>query len=134
MCCVDHFAFAKLGRNGKVLHESSPRACGAHFKHAPIQVQTSRKLTVCHIFILEFLCLIHQLKKKQCCLALRNSISRNKEYGEKLLELKIEDTLRQCLNQNDQKCYDEVKSVLRDLGCQVELKELWTGTGKNLNN
>lgn len=72
--------------------------------------------------------------KKQCCLALRNSISRNKEYGEKLLELKIEDTLRQCLNQNDQKCYDEVKSVLRDLGCQVELKELWTGTGKNLNN
>jgi hypothetical protein len=65
---------------------------------------------------------------------LRNSISRNKEYGEKLLELKIEETLRQCLNQNDQKCYDEVKSVLRDLGCQVELKELWTGTGKNLNN
>jgi hypothetical protein len=26
--------------------------------------------------------------------------------------------------------FEEAKSVLRDLGCQIELKELWTGSGK----
>lgn len=67
-------------------------------------------------------------------MALRNSISRNRNLGSKLLELRIEEILRKILNQNDAQCYDEVKSVLRDLGCQVELKELWTGTGKNLDN
>ena len=53
---------------------------------------------------------------------------------EKLLELKIEDTLRQIMNDKDQQqCYEEAKALLRDLGCQVELKELWAGTGKNLS-
>jgi hypothetical protein len=65
---------------------------------------------------------------------LRNSISRNKEYGEKLNELKIEDILRQIMNQNNGQCYEEAKSVLRDLGCHIELKELWTGSGKALSN
>jgi hypothetical protein len=50
-----------------------------------------------------------------------------------LLELKIEDTLRQIMNEKDQHCYEEAKALLRDLGCQVELKELWAGTGKNLS-
>lgn len=67
-------------------------------------------------------------------MAMRNSISRNRNLGSKLLELRVEEILRKILNQNDPQCYDEVKSVLRDLGCQVELKELWTGTGKNLGN
>jgi hypothetical protein len=71
--------------------------------------------------------------KRQCCLALRNSISRNKALGDKLLELRAEEILRKILNQTDSQCHDEVKSVLRDLGCQVELKELWTGSGKKLD-
>ena len=36
------------------------------------------------------------------------------------------------MNQNDSTCFEEAKAVLRDLDCKVELKELWTGTGKNL--
>lgn len=27
-------------------------------------------------------------------------------------------------------CEDLAKAALRDLGCEVELKELWTGTGQ----
>ena len=38
------------------------------------------------------------------------------------------------MNEKDQQqCYEEAKALLRDLGCQVELKELWAGTGKNLS-
>ena len=66
-------------------------------------------------------------------MALRNSISRCRHLVEKLLELKIEDTLRQIMNDKDQHCCEEAKALLRDLGCQVELKELWAGTGKNLS-
>jgi hypothetical protein len=66
-------------------------------------------------------------------LALRNSISRNKEFCEKLLELKIEDTLRHIMN-TQPVVFEEAKSVLRDLGCQIELKELWTGSGKVMTN
>jgi len=65
-------------------------------------------------------------------LALRNSISRNRQLGEKLLELRIEEILQQIMKNSDLNCNDEVKAVLRDLGCNVELKELWIGTGKNL--
>jgi hypothetical protein len=70
--------------------------------------------------------------KKSCCLALRNSISRNRQLGDKLLELRIEEILLRIMKNPELKCNDEVKSVLRDLGCDIELKELWTGSGKNL--
>ena len=79
---------------------------------------------------------------------MRNSISRNRALGEKLLDLKIEDTLRQIMNQKKStggtggsgggggggggECHEEAKAVLRDLGCHIELKELWTGSGKVL--
>lgn len=70
---------------------------------------------------------------KQCCFALRNSISRNKSYGEKLLELKIEPILVDLMsNKEFASCHEDAKTVLRDLGCEIHLKELWTGTGKNL--
>ena len=36
------------------------------------------------------------------------------------------------MSQNDSTNFEEAKAVLRDLDCQVELKELWAGTGKNL--
>jgi len=32
----------------------------------------------------------------------------------------------------DQSCHDEAHAALRDLGCKVELKELWTGSGNQL--
>ena len=32
-----------------------------------------------------------------------------------------------CLGRNHKDCADEAKAALRDLGCAVHLKELWTG-------
>lgn len=113
-------------------------ACAALSSLLLRNVEGSQKLYECQAHqILVNLLSMHSSKAKfvkNCCLALRNSISRNRELGEKLIEIKIEEILRPILNQNDPVCFDEVKSVLRDLGCQVELKELWTGSGKNLNN
>jgi armadillo repeat-containing protein 6 len=66
---------------------------------------------------------------------MRNSISRKRELGDKLIELKVEDLLRTIMNDaNLLKCHDSAKTVLRDLGCEVELKELWTGNGLQMNN
>lgn len=36
------------------------------------------------------------------------------------------------MNNPELNCTEEVKPVLRDLGCEVELKELWSGSGKTL--
>ncbi|CAF0780977.1 unnamed protein product [Brachionus calyciflorus] len=111
-------------------------ACAALSPLLLRNVEGSEQLYACQAHqVLVNILAMHSTKPKlvkNCCLALRNSISRTKEFGEKLLELKIEEILRPILNQNDPICYDEVKSVLRDLGCQVDLKELWTGSGKNL--
>lgn len=64
---------------------------------------------------------------------MRNSISRKRELGQKLLELKVEEILRSIMNnENLIKCHDSAKAVLRDLGCHIELKELWTGTGTQM--
>lgn len=65
-------------------------------------------------------------------MAIRNLVSRNKALGEKLLANNVEDPLRKVLSQNDQICYEEAKAALRDLDLQVDLKELWTGSGKQL--
>lgn len=69
-----------------------------------------------------------------CCLAIRNIVSRNKSLGEKLINANIEEPLRKVLNQNDQSCYEEAKAALRDFNFNVELKELWTGSGRQLAN
>jgi hypothetical protein len=59
-------------------------------------------------------------------------VSRNKALGDKLINMNIEELLRKILNQNDSYCYEEVKAAMRDLDFQVELKELWTGSGRQL--
>jgi hypothetical protein len=59
-------------------------------------------------------------------------VSRNKALGDKIINLNIEELLRKILNQNDPYCFDEVKAALRDLDLKVELKELWTGSGRQL--
>jgi hypothetical protein len=38
------------------------------------------------------------------------------------------------MNNKSLQCHEEAKMVLRDLGCDIQLKELWTGTGKDLAN
>ena len=63
-------------------------------------------------------------------MALRNSISRTKQFIDKLVELKIEEILKSIWNdQTMTSVHDEVKAVLRDCGLNCDLKELWAGNG-----
>ncbi|KAL9987375.1 hypothetical protein ACROYT_G001669 [Oculina patagonica] len=67
--------------------------------------------------------------QKQACLALRNLVARNPEHCEIILEAGAESLIRKAHGKMDD-CEDLAKAALRDLGCDVELKELWTGTGQ----
>lgn len=66
-------------------------------------------------------------------MAIRNIVSRNKKLGEKLIANNVEEPLRKVYQQNDRNCSEEAKAALRDLDLQVDLKELWTGSGRQLN-
>jgi len=66
----------------------------------------------------------------QACTCIRNIVSRRSDLTDAFLSLGAERLLRIALKQKS--CRDEAKSALRDLGCNVELKELWTGTGREL--
>ena len=67
-----------------------------------------------------------QLFQKQACMALRNLVARTREYCDPILELGAEQLIN-AARTNHKTCNDEAKAALRDLGCQVELKELWKG-------
>lgn len=73
--------------------------------------------------------LFTQSFQKQACLALRNLVARNPEHCEIILEAGAESLIRKAHGKMDD-CEDLAKAALRDLGCDVELKELWTGTGQ----
>ncbi|KAH9500857.1 Armadillo repeat-containing protein 6 [Bulinus truncatus] len=64
--------------------------------------------------------------QKNACMALRNIVSRSKELSENILSLGAESLLNEAMNCHVD-VYDEAKAALRDLGCKVELKELWKG-------
>ena len=70
--------------------------------------------------------------QKQGSMAIRNIVSRSPELNAGILELGAESVLQRSLN--IQKCHDEAKSALRDLGCELKLKELWTGEGKGIKH
>ena len=57
-------------------------------------------------------------------MALRNIVARMPEFVVPILECGAE----ACIRDARHLCEDEAKAALRDLGCQVELKELWKGT------
>ncbi|XP_038077647.1 armadillo repeat-containing protein 6-like [Patiria miniata] len=61
--------------------------------------------------------------QKQACMALRNLVARSREQCQSILALGAEPLIRKALAC----CEDEAKAALRDLGCEVELKELWKG-------
>ena len=65
------------------------------------------------------------------CLAIRNLIARTREFCPAFLEQGAEAVLRQAQSRYPQ-CNDAAKAGLRDLGCSVELKELWKGEGKGI--
>lgn len=75
-----------------------------------------------------FLC-----KQKQACMLLRNLVSRTNNYNQLILEMGAEALIAEALRTH-RDCGDVGKAALRDLGCQVELKELWTGKHGSLTN
>lgn len=71
--------------------------------------------------------------QKQACMLLRNLVSRMANYSQPILDMGAEILITHAL-QNHPDCVDVGKAALRDLGCQVELRELWTGKHGSLTN
>ncbi|KAI9578120.1 hypothetical protein GQX74_014014 [Glossina fuscipes] len=61
--------------------------------------------------------------------AVRNMVSRSREQCDIWLSFGIEDLLNVALNEHPS-VHQDIKAALRDLGCNVELKEEWTGTAE----
>lgn len=61
--------------------------------------------------------------QKQACMLLRNLVSRMRTFCQPILEMGAETLIVQALCTH-QDCSDVGKAALRDLGCQVELREL----------
>ena len=56
-------------------------------------------------------------------------MARNPEHCDIILEAGAESLIREAHGKMAD-CKDLAKAALRDLGCAVELQELWTGTGQ----
>lgn len=63
--------------------------------------------------------------QNSACMAIRNLVARSREHCQPFLEVGAEALIRQALSLPE--CNDLAKAALRDLDCQVELKELWKG-------
>jgi len=64
-------------------------------------------------------------------MAVRNTVARRQDLVVAFTSHGVEPHLRRAMTTH-QSCHDEAHAALRDLGCQVDLKELWTGSGKQL--
>ncbi|XP_068021013.1 armadillo repeat-containing protein 6 isoform X2 [Melanerpes formicivorus] len=64
--------------------------------------------------------------QKQACMLIRNLVSRSRDFSQPILEMGAEDLITEARAAH-RDCDDVAKAALRDLGCKVELRELWTG-------
>nr|XP_013002985.1 armadillo repeat-containing protein 6 isoform X2 [Cavia porcellus] len=64
--------------------------------------------------------------QRQACMLIRNLVSRSQAFSKPILDLGAEELIVQARAAH-QDCEDVAKAALRDLGCRVELRELWTG-------
>ena len=64
-------------------------------------------------------------------MAARNCVVRAPELRPKFLQLGLETIANEALQTHG---LDEAKACLRDLGCDVALKEIWAGTGHKLEH
>ncbi|XP_063017294.1 armadillo repeat-containing protein 6 isoform X1 [Melospiza melodia melodia] len=64
--------------------------------------------------------------QKQACMLIRNLVSRSRELCGPILALGAEVLIAEARAAH-RDCDDVARAALRDLGCQVELRELWTG-------
>lgn len=71
--------------------------------------------------------------QKQSCMLLRNLVARSRDFTQPILEMGAEALISQALAAH-RDCGDVGRAALRDLGCQVELRELWTGTKGSLSH
>nr|CAD7588142.1 unnamed protein product [Timema genevievae] len=71
--------------------------------------------------------------QKQCSWAIRNIVSRDRSLNNTFLSLGAEELLQEALKRHGSNCEYDIKSALRDLECEVELIERWTGKGGALN-
>jgi len=72
-------------------------------------------------------------QQKQACMLLRNLVARMQDLSQPILDMGAEALITQAV-QTHQECGDVGKAALRDLGCKVELRELWTGKRSGLTN
>ncbi|KAG8517275.1 Armadillo repeat-containing protein 6, partial [Galemys pyrenaicus] len=64
--------------------------------------------------------------QKQACMLIRNLVARSQAFSQPILDLGAEALISQA-RATHRDCEDVAKAALRDLGCHVELRELWTG-------
>ncbi|KAM5193222.1 armadillo repeat-containing protein 6 [Mantella aurantiaca] len=64
--------------------------------------------------------------QKQACMVIRNLVSRTQDFSQPILEMGAESLILQARSIHKD-CDDVAKAALRDLGCKIELRELWTG-------
>ncbi|NXX38160.1 ARMC6 protein, partial [Tricholaema leucomelas] len=64
--------------------------------------------------------------QKQACMLIRNLVSRSRDFSQPILEMGAENLITEARAAHKD-CDDVAKAALRDLGCKVELRELWTG-------
>ncbi|NXG73020.1 ARMC6 protein, partial [Baryphthengus martii] len=64
--------------------------------------------------------------QKQACMLIRNLVARSRDFSQPILEMGAENLITEA-RATHKDCDDVAKAALRDLGCKVELRELWTG-------
>uniref|UniRef100_F7CMX9 Armadillo repeat-containing protein 6 n=1 Tax=Monodelphis domestica TaxID=13616 RepID=F7CMX9_MONDO len=69
--------------------------------------------------------------QKQACLLIRNLVARTQAFSQPILDMGAERLIIEARAKH-RECDDVAKAALRDLGCKVELRELWTGEKGNL--
>ncbi|KAH0625767.1 hypothetical protein JD844_033998 [Phrynosoma platyrhinos] len=64
--------------------------------------------------------------QKQACMLIRNLVAHTQDFSQPILEMGAENLITEARAAH-RDCDDVAKAALRDLGCKVELRELWTG-------
>ncbi|XP_062815621.1 armadillo repeat-containing protein 6 [Anolis carolinensis] len=64
--------------------------------------------------------------QKQACMLIRNLVAHSQDFSQPILDLGAETLIAEARAAH-RDCDDVAKAALRDLGCKVELRELWTG-------
>lgn len=76
----------------------------------------------------------HKIVQRNGAWAIRNMVSRSRNQCETWLSFGVEDLLNEAMKEHPSVAQD-VKAALRDLGCEVHLREEWTGKAeKKISN